>query len=1340
MMKTLNQQVGYSTPSTELRARLFLASVILSTSLLGGTQLMAACVPPPSGMVAWWPLDETSGPTAFDLAGIHQDNGIHTNSPTPTPGKVQGALCFNGINQYVEVADHAEINFGTGDFSIDGWIRTTDKTGVKIILDKIVNTPAFRGYELYLYNGNLGLQLADGTYTNWNSIGFVADGTWRHFAVTVDRDNPAGIIFYLDGAPVGPTLNPTARLGSLTNTSALRMACRAFSLSGFLNGCLDEIEILSRALSEAEIKAIYDAGSAGKCKCVPPPSGMVAWWPLDETWGTTVTDIVGGLNGTAGPADISTDGGQGQSPWSSAGWQSGFFFPQGKVGTSLFFWGYAHIKVPHDPRLDPGMGSFTVDAWVAYDVVSPAGVELLVIQKYLPSPPSGWYLLLRRNTVLFEVNGLTATQFTDNSVTTKDWHHVAAVLDRDDGTIKLYWDGLPVASTTLPTGLVVATSADLFIGSNGDHIISGQIAVDEVEIFKRALSEAEIDLIYDADSAGKCKPAEALADLGDAPDSTNHAGRPMNAYTNVDAHFPTVYDPNLAGNAPLGPMHRQYMCYNCRAWLGVGYSFENDADLLQDQDGVTNIDPTFNTADRDANDDGVIFPINLPPCGPTHFQYQVTAHKTLTLYINAWFDFNRDGDWEDTFRCAEGPTITGLAREWAVQNEPINVVSGLQTLTTPDFVSFNPAPGGPIWMRITLTDAPIDSVNGADGSGPLGGYPLGETEDYLVPESNTVCEICGIKFNDLNGNGVQDLGEPGLPNWTITATGPNGIVTTVTDLNGNYWITVPVGGTYTVAEQDQPYWMSTTQNLQTVTVQPGQTVNVQFGNKATGQAEICVFKFNDLNGNGVKDSSEPWLTGWTFDIKDIAGNLIGSVTTAEGEPACLTVPAQGTYTITEQVQPNWTPTLNPQTVTVYPGQTAYVYFGNKATGEGEGQICVSKFNDLNGNGVYDSNEPGALSGWKFDIRDSGGSLIGTVTTSRGGPGCLTVPAPGTYTITEQVQPGWTPTTQNPQTVTVQPGQTVNVQFGNKATGQGQICVTKFNDINGNGVQDPGEASLFHWTFEIKDVSGSVVAALTTVPPGPAGSPCPGGGTPTIVPAPGTYTITEQVQSNWTPTTQNPQTVTVQPGQTVNVQFGNKATGQGQICVFKFNDINGNGVQDSGEPPLFGWKFDIKDILGNLIGTVTTMKDLPSCLTVPAPGTYTITEQVQSNWTPTTTNPQTVTVQPGQTVNVWFGNKATGQGEICVGKFNDINGNGVQDTGEYRLAGWKFDIRDIGGNLLGTVTTDNLGRPGCLTVPAPGTYTITEQVKSSWAPTTPNPQTVTVQVGETVNVWFGNKAI
>jgi hypothetical protein len=82
------------------------------------------CITPPSGMVAWWPLDETSGPTAHDISG-YANNGTWMNSPAPVNGKVAVALSFNGSNS-VDVPDHSELNFGTSDFSIDLWIKTTD--------------------------------------------------------------------------------------------------------------------------------------------------------------------------------------------------------------------------------------------------------------------------------------------------------------------------------------------------------------------------------------------------------------------------------------------------------------------------------------------------------------------------------------------------------------------------------------------------------------------------------------------------------------------------------------------------------------------------------------------------------------------------------------------------------------------------------------------------------------------------------------------------------------------------------------------------------------------------------------------------------------------------------------------------------------------------------------------------------------------------------------------------------------------------------------------------------------------------------------------------------------
>lgn len=88
-------------------------------------------------------------------------------------------------------------------------------------------------------------------------------------------------------------------------------------------------------------------------------------------------------------------------------------------------------------------------------------------------------------------------------------------------------------------------------------------------------------------------------------------------------------------------------------------------------------------------------------------------------------------------------------------------------------------------------------------------------------------------------------------------------------------------------------------------------------------------KFYDFNQNGVQDPNEPNLQGWTFTISQ-GSSVVGSVTTGTGGTVagCVTL-LSGTYTVTEVLQANWVPsTPNPQTVTVIPGSTVTLTFGN----------------------------------------------------------------------------------------------------------------------------------------------------------------------------------------------------------------------------------------------------------------------------------------------------------------------------------------------------------------------------------------------------------------------------
>ncbi|MEW6448153.1 MAG: stalk domain-containing protein [Bacillota bacterium] len=97
---------------------------------------------------------------------------------------------------------------------------------------------------------------------------------------------------------------------------------------------------------------------------------------------------------------------------------------------------------------------------------------------------------------------------------------------------------------------------------------------------------------------------------------------------------------------------------------------------------------------------------------------------------------------------------------------------------------------------------------------------------------------------------------------------------------------------------------------------------------------------------------------------------------------------------------------------------------------------------------------------------------------------------------------------------------------------------------------------------------------------------------------------------------------------------------GKICAFKFNDINGNGVQDTGEPGLPGWIIVIKNYSGNVVATGTTDSGGLCCLNV-SPGTYTVSEVLQPGWSQTYPgNPgtHTVAVKPEQEIKVVFGNQ------------------------------------------------------------------------------------------------------
>lgn len=146
--------------------------------------------------------------------------------------------------------------------------------------------------------------------------------------------------------------------------------------------------------------------------------------------------------------------------------------------------------------------------------------------------------------------------------------------------------------------------------------------------------------------------------------------------------------------------------------------------------------------------------------------------------------------------------------------------------------------------------------------------------------------ISGQKFNDLDGDGKQGAGEPGLVGWTIqldTNLDDKADTTVVTDEKGNYAFTFLAPGTYRVREVGQAGWTQSSTNPADITLSAGggDATGIGFGNFQ--QISLNGQVFDDRNGNGIKDPGEPGLAGVQIQLDRNADGSIDAATTTDSQ-------------------------------------------------------------------------------------------------------------------------------------------------------------------------------------------------------------------------------------------------------------------------------------------------------------------------------------------------------------------------------------------------------------------------------------------------------------------------
>lgn len=456
-------------------------------------------VPAPAGLVEWWRADGS----ALGVNGLLNAN--LQSGANCAAGRVGQSFNFDGADDYVQIADNPAIDFGTGDFTVEAWVRWESALTVQNreygFINKTAyfqNTPGW-GFEITTYTAN-----GDDAYILFYTTGqggfyssevgetgaVLAADTWHHVA-GVRQGNTVSI--YVNGQLRETKTHPDIGL-SVDNEHALLFGYHAWGPN--FPGQIDEPAVYRRALAAGEIQGIFNAGAAGKlAPATPAPIGLAEWWTADG-------DARGVRNRTNGTM------------------QNGANYAVGKIGQAFNLDGANdYVAVPHNSVQDVRQ-ALTIESWIMKKGdctgIGAAG-NCVVLAKQIASGNADanlrYGLLIgdsggaNQGKAMFSLNtGAWSDVVFSNTIIGNDvWYHVAATYD--GASAKIYVNGVLEASAAKTGEILPSTSGTLEIGRQsgvGEEYFNGLI--DEPALYDRALTSGEIASIFNAGSSGKSKP------------------------------------------------------------------------------------------------------------------------------------------------------------------------------------------------------------------------------------------------------------------------------------------------------------------------------------------------------------------------------------------------------------------------------------------------------------------------------------------------------------------------------------------------------------------------------------------------------------------------------------------------------------------------------------------------------------------------------------------------------------------------------------------------------------------------------------------------------------------
>ena len=273
----------------------------LAAAAVAGSARPLAADAATTGLVGAYSFDAGSGTSLADSSGS-ANNGTLSGPTWTTAGKTGNALSFDGVNDWVTIADKASLDFSNG-MTLEAWVRPTaqdaiwrtvvtkEKPGNNLVYGLFSNSSNSRPIGIATIGSSASQRIVNGSAP-------VAAAAWTHLATTYDG---ATLRLYSNGTQVGSQ----AVTGAMANSSgALRIGGNAVWAEWF-SGRIDDLRLYNRALTAAEVQSDMNTPVGGTPP--PPPDTQAPTAPAGlAASGQTQTQIT--LSWTASSDNVGVTG------------------------------------------------------------------------------------------------------------------------------------------------------------------------------------------------------------------------------------------------------------------------------------------------------------------------------------------------------------------------------------------------------------------------------------------------------------------------------------------------------------------------------------------------------------------------------------------------------------------------------------------------------------------------------------------------------------------------------------------------------------------------------------------------------------------------------------------------------------------------------------------------------------------------------------------------------------------------------------------------------------------------------------------------------------------------